>query len=502
MTTQPPHQNSKGQNNNRGKGKGKGKGKKSVPIVGGFSASASPPPSPPTVARTSPSLPPPSPPRRPNENGPKIQRSLTPLERLARNDRGISAERTPEVFSMTNSIQGQVKSTTSSEKTYSRSPAFTPKKPESSLPKVSENQNHPRRMMNQRNNTIGHIPVNRTFDNAENTNSRTHAKSYSPPPVASRNNNFKQRSDSVNSNLQNKFERTSTPSTTNTPSPLPYARTKCDQVPYNFEVSASTPPTAGKVFRNLSATESKNFRINSKPDVTQISQNSQDTQSSIDIQRTWKQGSKAMAHGLNKEKQLNNKVCTVEKVDENGFIHVRFDDIVGKGSKWKLMDKNLMPVLTMQDSDSDSDDGLNRMPSYLEDSDDEEINQQIGDIENTTPVVGEPKGKDLNVVVRCSPKKTNVSSLPKIGKKVGKKAHLWAVTVGNETFYARRTALVKARLINQIVVTPGTIKKKLTKSLQKHGETRAKAMMRLAERITFQEQSANLWVMCHFGALF
>merc|ERR1711907_33925 len=104
-----------------------------------------------------------------------------------------------------------------------------------------------------------------------------------------------------------------------------------------------------------------------------------------------------------------------------------------------------------------------------------------------TPVEGEAKGDALKVEVRVSPKKANVSSLPKIGKKVGKKAHLWAVTVGKQTFYARRTALVKTRLIKQRQITPGAVKKAVVKSLQKQGETRALAMMKLAEKITFQE---------------
>lgn len=264
-------------------------------------------------------------------------------------------------------------------------------------------------------------------------------------------------------------------------------------VPYPFTVTQSTPPSTAEC-----TPESKSLRINSKPDVTELSM------ASTESAKKWQVGGKAMAQGLQQTKHLNGKVCTIEKVDTNGFLHVKFDELEGKDGKWKLADKNLMPVMSMGDSDSDSD--FERQPSYGEDddvdSDDEIIEQELGAIENATPVAGEKKGDALKVEIRVSPKKTNVSSLPKIGKKVGKKAHLWAVTVGNETFYARRTALVKTRLIKKRVITPGAVKKAVVKSLQKQGQTRAVAMMRLAEKITFQEQSAHLWIQMHFGALF
>lgn len=268
-------------------------------------------------------------------------------------------------------------------------------------------------------------------------------------------------------------------------------------VPYPFTATPSTPPST-----TANTPESKPVRFNSKPDVTEVSM-ATSTESGVS---KFQLGGKAMAQGLVAQKHLNGQLCTVEKIDANGFLHVNFADLEGKAAKWKLAEKNLMPVMSMGDSDSEDSD-LERQPSYGAedddaDSDDEVIEAELGAIENATPVAGEAKGQSLNVEVRVSPKKTNVSSLPKIGKKVGKKAHLWAVTVGNETFYARRTALVKTRLIKKRVITPGAVKKAVVKSLQKQGQTRAIAMMRLAEKITFQEQSASLWVQMHFGALF
>merc|ERR1719183_2127422 len=211
-----------------------------------------------------------------------------------------------------------------------------------------------------------------------------------------------------------------------------------------------------------------------------------------------------MAHGLKQDKELNGKVCVVEKVDdERGFIHVRFNDIEGKAGKWKLALKNLMPVMAMGDSDTDQPDSdRDAADSFFDDSDQEIIEEEMEDIRKMQPDASEATGSALKVVVRASPKKADVSTLPKIGKKVGKKAHIWAITIDNETFYARRRALVKVKLLKKTNVTPGKVKKKLVKQFQKQGETRAKAMMRLAERITFQEQNANLWVMMHFGALF
>jgi hypothetical protein len=241
---------------------------------------------------------------------------------------------------------------------------------------------------------------------------------------------------------------------------------------------------------------SKTVAFNSKPDVAQVD----------GAPTGFKVGDSAMAHGLKQDKQLNGKVCTVTEVEASGLIHVSFQDIAGKAGKWKLTAKNLMPVMSMRgDSESDSEmpsDDASQEPSFYDDSDAEIIQEEIEEIEHMKPKDGEAIGENLKVVVRCSPKKANVSSLPKIGKKVGKKAHIWAVTIGNETFYARRTALCKVRLLTLKKQISGKIKKKLVKQLQKQGETRAKAMMRLAERITFQEQNANLWVMMHFGALF
>ena len=195
-------------------------------------------------------------------------------------------------------------------------------------------------------------------------------------------------------------------------------------------------------------------------------------------------------------------MCTVEKVCERGYVHVFFDDVElqrnGNKGKWKLSGKNLMPVMAMFDDDSEDEGQL----GSDDESDDEEVIQKMNEIENAPTKAGEKTGSSLEVSVRCSPKKTDIMSLPKIGRKMGKKAHLWAVTVGNETFYARRTALVKCKLIKNKELTHGKIKKKITKRLQEAGETRGKAMMQLAERITFQEQNANLWVMMHFGSLF
>ena len=209
------------------------------------------------------------------------------------------------------------------------------------------------------------------------------------------------------------------------------------------------------------------------------------------------------AQGLVQDKHLNGKICTVQKVDDRGYVHVFFDDAELQKSdnkgKWKLSGKNLMPVMAMFDDDSDED---NDNLGSDDESDDEEVIQIMAAIQASPTRPNEKIGDGLDVSVRISPKKTDISSLPKIGKKLGKKAHLWAVEVGSETFYARRTALVKCKLIKKSTLSHGKIKRKIEKRCKDAGETKAKAMMQLAERLTFQEQNANLWVMMHFGSLF
>ena len=127
------------------------------------------------------------------------------------------------------------------------------------------------------------------------------------------------------------------------------------------------------------------------------------------------------------------------------------------------------------------------------------------------PSDDERTGESLPVAVKCSPKKVNVKSLPKIAKKKGNKlcvgkvcvikntAHFFAITVGSEVFYVRRTALEKLGLCK---ASTTKLEKKVAKNIQQKGETKGRALIKFAQDITFSDNNAQKWIEEKYGELF